>query len=129
MEGYDLARNLLRQEPGRDNRHADAASTPKVSDKARRRNAPVYSVTFPEGRKLSLNAVKGRVAWALDRLIAAGPKGCTPISEPGPRWSAYVHVLREQGVAIETVRERHGGDYPGPHGRYVLRCDVRRVGE
>jgi len=43
---------------------------------------------------------------------------------PAPRWSAYVHNLRESGVEIETVTEPHGGDFAGHHGRYVLRCGV-----
>lgn len=68
--------------------------------------------------------VRGREAWALLALQAAGEHGCTPINTPGPRWSAYVHDLRRFGFAIETVRERHGGDFPGEHARYVLRSRV-----
>ena len=100
---------------------------PTVSRESRRSNASSYRVTLPDGGSFTLNAVQGRVAWALDRLIAAGPTGCTPITEPSPRWSAYVHDLRGLGVLIETVPERHSGAYSGTHGRYVLRCDVRRV--
>ena len=73
--------------------------------------------------------LRGRVAWALDRLRMAGPTGCTPILNPAPRWSAYVHDLRELGIAIETVRERHGPPFPGEHGRYVLRSVVERIEE
>jgi hypothetical protein len=47
--------------------------------------------------------------------------GCTPITEPAPRWAAYVHKLRELGVPVETVTEPHAGAFPGHHARYVLR--------
>lgn len=66
--------------------------------------------------------VVGRDAWALCELIMAGERGCTPIDNPGPRWSAYVHALRtEHRLAIETVDERHGGQFAGTHARYILR--------
>lgn len=66
--------------------------------------------------------VEGRNAWALVKLIDAGTKGVTPVTEPaGPRWSAYIFNLRRQGFSIETVHETHDGPYPGRHGRYVLR--------
>jgi hypothetical protein len=66
--------------------------------------------------------VGGREAWALLALMAAGERGCTPT--PGPRWSGYVHDLRKLGVVIETIRERHGGAFPGDHARYVLRSRI-----
>lgn len=70
----------------------------------------------------------GRDAWALSELIRAGKKGCTPIDNPGPRWSAYVHKLRhEYGLKIDTVHENHGGAFPGTHARYVLRTQVRII--
>lgn len=68
--------------------------------------------------------VRGREAWALRMLVAAGDRGCTPIDHPGPRWSGYVHDLRKLGIVIETVRERHGGNFPGERARYVLRSPV-----
>ena len=67
---------------------------------------------------------RGRVLWALERLVAAGGRGCTPITEPGPRWAAYVHNLRGLGVPIDTIHEEHTGDFPGTHARYVLRASV-----
>jgi hypothetical protein len=42
--------------------------------------------------------VAGRDAWALSELIKAGEKGCTPVNNPAPRWSAYVHNLRKVGL-------------------------------
>ncbi|SIS59049.1 winged helix domain-containing protein [Paracoccus saliphilus] len=68
--------------------------------------------------------VQGRVRWALESLLRAGSKGCTPIDTPGPRWSAYVFKLRKQGVCIETIHENHKGPFPGNHARYVLRSYV-----
>ena len=69
--------------------------------------------------------VRGRDAWALLELLKAGARGCTPIDNPGPRWSAYVHALKtERGLAIETVHESHGGPFAGTHARYVLRSAV-----
>jgi len=67
----------------------------------------------------------GRRAWALLHLVQAGSAGCTPIDQPGPRWSGYVHRLRGNGFAIETVDENHGGPFSGSHARYRLRSDVR----
>ena len=67
----------------------------------------------------------GRDAWALVELVAAGASGCTPITHPGPRWSAYVHALRhERGLSIETLNEGHGGPFAGTHARYILRSPV-----
>jgi hypothetical protein len=68
--------------------------------------------------------VRGREAWALMALIAAGEHGCRPIDKPGPRWSGYVHDLRKLGFVIETINESHGGSFPGTHARYVLRSPV-----
>ena len=77
---------------------------------------PACSITIP-----------GRDRWALECLMAAGDAGCTPIDTPGPRWSGYVHILRQLGVVIDTVTEPHAGPFKGTHARYVLRCAVGRV--
>ena len=70
-------------------------------------------------------SVQGRDAWALLELAAAGPKGCTPIDNPGPRWSGYVFNLkRTYGLDIETRYEPHRGAFPGTHARYVLLSPV-----
>ena len=74
-----------------------------------------------------LIVVFGRERWALECLVAAGAKGCTPIDHPGPRWSAYVFELRGMEVEIETIREPHGGPFQGTHARYVLRSTVTRA--
>ena len=73
--------------------------------------------------------VVGRYAWTLFKLIQAAETGCTPIEQPAPRWSHYVFWLRQQGVVIATVTEKHAGAYAGTHARYVLRCavEVRKV--
>lgn len=66
----------------------------------------------------------GRDAWTLDQLVRCGERGCTPIDNPAPRWSAYVHDLRKEGLRIETITEPHGGTFAGTHARYVLRTTV-----
>ena len=68
--------------------------------------------------------LKGRTAWALRQLMVAGAKGCTPIDNPAPRWSAYIFNLRRAGLDVETIHEAHRGAYPGHHARYVLHADV-----
>jgi hypothetical protein len=69
--------------------------------------------------------VKGREAWTLSCLLEKGQGGIIPLEKPAPRWSAYVHSLRKRGLAIDTIDEQHTGPYPGAHGRYVLRTQVR----
>lgn len=68
--------------------------------------------------------VLGRTRWALECLMAAGERGCTPIDAPGPRWSDYVFKLRGEGLDIETIAEKHDGPFAGTHARYVLRSVV-----
>lgn len=72
----------------------------------------------------------GRLGWTMIQLAQAGAKGVTPIEQPAPRWSAYVHKLRKLGIQIETEMEPHEGTYPGQHARYRLACDayVRTLG-
>jgi hypothetical protein len=77
--------------------------------------------------ELVLMDLKGREAWALANLLAAGDQGCTPIDTPGPRWSDYVFKLRKRGINVETVTETHGGEFAGTHARYLLRTRVERV--
>lgn len=78
-----------------------------------------------DGRSFTL---KGRDAWALSELLKAGARGCTPIDNPGPRWSAYVYNLKHEcGLCIETRHEPHRGDFPGSHARYVLLSAVEIV--
>mgnify|MGYP003664246654 CR=1 FL=1 len=114
---------------GKEGRYANAAGTLNLPhDNGDAKSVGLYRVTPSDGSDLFTIEAKGRDAWALNRLIEAGPKGCTPLEEPAPRWSAYVHRLRELNVPIETIWEKHGGTYPGKHGRYVLRADVRKGG-
>ena len=84
-----------------------------------------FTIHLDDGEELTV-AVLGRDRWALEQLISAGPKGCTPIDNPAPRWSGYVHRLRQLGVPIETLIEAHSGPFAGHHARYVLQACVRR---
>tara|TARA_R110002051_G_scaffold57104_11_gene105914 strand:- start:7648 stop:7959 length:312 start_codon:yes stop_codon:yes gene_type:complete len=68
--------------------------------------------------------VSGRDRWALEQLIKAGTKGCTPIDNPAPRWSAYIFNLRALGVPILTHTEQHEGPFAGNHARYELNASV-----
>jgi hypothetical protein len=79
---------------------------------------------LPDGLPMT---VVGRDAWALQNLVDAGAAGCTPIDQPGPRWSHYVFKLRGFGFVIDTVDEKHSGPFPGTHARYVLRSPVELV--
>lgn len=68
--------------------------------------------------------VRGRAAWMLLKLADHGARGCSYTDTPAPRLSSYIHRLRRAGVPIRSVRERHGGDFPGHHSRYFLGPDV-----
>ena len=94
------------------------------------KGARVYILRTAEGARLSVAVPHGqdRLAWALEALLRAGARGITPLSHPAPRWSAYVFDLRALGLPIETIRERHGGEFPGHHGRYVLHASAEAGG-
>ncbi|WP_075220822.1 winged helix domain-containing protein [Acuticoccus yangtzensis] len=82
------------------------------------------SIRFCIGEGAETITAEGRVAWALLQLIVADERGCTPIDNPAPRWSAYVFKLRRLGVSVETIHEPHGGPFSGTHARYVLRSTI-----
>lgn len=88
-----------------------------------------FTITNPDGSRRTIE-LNGRNAWTLARLIEAGKQGCTPITDPAPRWSGYIHKLRRKyGLDIETIHESHGGPFAGRHARYVLKSRVRPVTE
>ena len=90
-----------------------------------RKSWPLKAFTIATGAEAPRTIhLLGRERWALETLAAAGARGVTPITDPAPRWSSYVHKLRAEGVAIETLTEPHGGPFAGTHGRYVLRSAV-----
>ena len=92
------------------------------------REISTYLVTLSNGETKVIH-LSGRVKWALERLIEAGQRGCTPITQPAPRWSDYIFRLRGEGIEIETIHEKHGGAFPGHHGKYILRSKVLRKSE
>lgn len=79
---------------------------------------------LPNGQAMT---IVGRDAWALHELYLAGKVGCTPIDNPGPRWSHYVYKLRRMGFDIETITENHGGQFSGHHARYLLKSAIALV--
>ncbi|MGM9402549.1 winged helix domain-containing protein [Aliiroseovarius sp. KMU-71] len=87
----------------------------------------LFTFAIQNGGSASIITVRGRTHWALMQLIEAGATGITTIENPAPRWAAYVHQLRQLGVRIETITERHSDPFPGNHARYVLRSNVRAV--
>jgi hypothetical protein len=88
------------------------------------RGKPVTFNVF-DGEDVRIITPRGRDAWALGELITAGADGCTPLDNPGLRWSHYVFKLkRVYGLNVETITEMHGGEYAGKHARYVLRSRV-----
>ena len=65
-------------------------------------------------------SVKGRVAWTLGKLIAAGETGITPLDCPtGVRLAHYVFRLRSEGIVVETEREKHDGPFSGTHASQI----------
>ena len=87
---------------------------------------PAAYVVETEDRPAFNITISGRDRWTLEKLIAAGNWGCTPLKDPAPRWSGYVFNLRALGVPIETIHEQHSGPFAGTHARYVLRATVTR---
>lgn len=120
---------VMTAQPGLGDRYAAAAGILKVThgENYAKPNG-VYTIHPQDGGEPFVIEVKGREAWALNRLIEAGPYGCAPIEQPAPRWSAYVHRLRALGVPIETRYETHGGAFAGVHGRYILHAHVVKGG-
>lgn len=106
--------------------HSATTSSPATARRSRGRRV---AFNVHEGEDVRTITPAGRDAWALGELIAAGEPGCTPIDNPGPRWSGYVFKLKNvYGLVIETITETHGGDYAGKHARYVLRSKVQFAG-
>jgi hypothetical protein len=102
------------------------SSTPRASTTKRGKR---ISFNVIEGEDVRTITPAGRDAWALGELITAGAAGCTPIDNPGPRWSGYVFKLKRiYGLDIESITEVHGGEYAGKHARYVLRSRVAFTG-
>jgi hypothetical protein len=79
------------------------------------------------GTEGAILTFRDRLAWALLSLIEAGEAGVAPLERPAPRWSRYVSNLRQKGLGIETVLERHGGPYASRRGRYILRSPIEII--
>ena len=96
-----------------------ASPAPLLSHgKGKRRPVP-FLVHDGEGGDPRTITPRGRDAWALSELLAAGTTGCTPIERVGPRWSHYIFKLRTvYGLNVETITEPHGGEVQG-HSREI----------
>ncbi|WP_271896284.1 winged helix domain-containing protein [Candidatus Phyllobacterium onerii] len=92
------------------------------SGKPKRGGYSIRVVIDPDGQPITL---KGRYAWMMRNLIEVGDKGLTSIERPAPRIAHYVFWCRRLGFAIETIDEKHDGQFPGSHARYRLRSLVR----
>ena len=99
---------------------------PRPNPTPARSNAHYVYLNGPDGWRRK--RISGRALWALKKLHRAGANGIIPMKDPAPRWSGYIWELRRLGIDIETLREPHGGEFPGWHGRYVLRSEVRFPG-
>jgi hypothetical protein len=115
--------------PGINSLRTDTAPPASRSEGGRRSGArKEYDVIEDDGNTRRIIVTTAREIWALNELVKAGALGCTPIDNPGPRWSGYVYKLkRNHGLSIKTINEAHGGPFKGTHGRYVLRSAVRAV--
>jgi hypothetical protein len=73
--------------------------------------------------------VVGQEARTLAALIAAGPSGVTAqdLSSWALRLAHYIMQIKRRGVAIEMSRELHGGNAPGWHGLYTLKCQIEVI--
>jgi hypothetical protein len=83
-------------------------------------------IRLGEGEAAIEKELFGRIAWTIIKLHDAGERGVSSLDEIGPRLGNYVWVLRHrEGIAIESIDERHGGDFPGCHSRYRLLSPIR----
>ncbi|MEM9043253.1 MAG: hypothetical protein AAGC81_01055 [Pseudomonadota bacterium] len=96
--------------------------TENTSRPGKRQGTSVIVGTGEDAREVLLS---GRVLWAIQELLRAGPKGITSIDYPGIRLAHFIFMLRKQGFAIVTEREAHGGQFPASHPRYRLHTQAR----
>jgi hypothetical protein len=86
---------------------------PRSKSKRRQRYVKTLTVQIGGGGGTILK-FRDRSAWALHSLIEAGEAGVAPLERPAPRWSLYVSIFRQKGLAIETVLEPHDADRSEP---------------
>lgn len=72
--------------------------------------------------------LKGRQAWLMVALDAAGKRGISKADTPAIAMQDYVFKVRSKadhnGLKIRTEWHEHGGPYKGRHARYVLDTPV-----
>jgi hypothetical protein len=126
LDNHTTMDTLSQGGAGRNSEHDTKAYTAGSSS---RRGAAQLLVRFslsadPIGK---VREATGRFAWTLLQLHRAGDAGITSLTNPAPRLSHYVHVLRREGVGISTTPEEHGGAFAGRHGRYRLTTPIEVV--
>ena len=91
------------------------------------KHCEIFQILSNEGAPFGI-ALKcsDREAWTLKEMVTAEKGGCVPLCALCPRWTGYVHRLPKRGVHIATVRERHGGDFPSRHAKWVLLAAVKK---
>ena len=102
-----------------------------MTDHGNSRRGRAYCVRQPDDKTSEPFYValpRSRERDVLEALMRAGATRCSFYDDPAPRWAASVHRLRKRGIDIVTLPERHDGDYPGNHARYVLKSAVSLVG-
>ena len=84
-------------------------------------------ITDPARPSHSLT-LKGRQAWLMVALDAAGKRGISKADTPAIAMQDYVHKVRNKagrnGLLIRSEWHEHGGPYKGRHCRYVLDTPV-----
>lgn len=70
-----------------------------------------------------------RAMWFLGELVKVGAAGVTTIDYPGVRVGDCILKLRKAGVDVQTIYEPHDGEFPGRHGRYILRSRVELLAD
>ncbi len=101
----------------------------------------VFSKLLPAQRRaaqkscLSIDSEKGKVIGADHFLVRTiGRKNALLLQEEFGggtlelgSLATFSKRLRGEGVDIETIHEKHEGEFPGHHARYVLRSKVAPV--
>ena len=59
--------------------------------------------------------------------MSNGSKGFRTVDCSATQLPFYIFQLRQAGILIKTIREKHGGPFAGIHARYVLESELEKV--